>query len=378
MAAPFRVLVVFGTRPEAIKMAPVVKSLRDASGIEPVVCVTGQHREMLDQALQLFGIEPDFDLDIMRPNQDLSHITNGVLTGISEVLRQCEPHRVLVHGDTTTTFAASLASFYLKVPVGHVEAGLRSGNIHAPWPEEMNRRLADSIADKLFAPTEGARQNLLKEGADDGQILVTGNTVIDALFDTVDMLRSQPDLHKSASGMFPFLDENRRMILVTGHRRESFDGGFERISQALFDIAQRDDVQVVYPVHLNPNVRGPVNRILGGMNNVHLIEPVDYLPFVYLLDRCNIVVTDSGGIQEEAPSLGKPVLVMRDVTERPEGVAAGNAKLVGTKTKAIVDWVERLLNDGEEYGHMSKANNPYGDGKASQRIVEEIACEAGI
>ena len=297
-----RVLSVFGTRPEAIKMAPVVKALAEAGGVEARVCVTAQHRDMLDQVLGLFGIRPDYDLDIMREAQDLTHITSAVLAGLEPVLDDFRPDRVLVHGDTTTTFAASLAAFYRKIPVGHVEAGLRTGDIYAPWPEEMSRRLTDTIADVFFAPTETARRNLLDEGIDGGRILVTGNTVIDALMHVVDRLRDDRDIADRLAKQFPWLDAGRRMILVTGHRRENFGEGFENICTALARLARRPDVRIVYPVHLNPNVRGPVNRLLGEAPGIHLIEPVEYLPFVYLMDRAHFVITDSGGIQEEAPS----------------------------------------------------------------------------
>ena len=376
-----KILSVFGTRPEAIKMAPVVKALEAASGVESAVCVTAQHRDMLDQVLNLFSITPEFDLDIMRDNQDLTHITSAVLTGLGDVLDTYQPDRVLVHGDTTTTFAASLAAFYHKIPVGRVEAGLRTGDVFAPWPEEMNRRLSDSIADIYFAPTDGAAKNLHREGHNDSDIIITGNTVIDALLDVTAKMKDDDVLQASLGEQFPFLDPERRLILVTGHRRENFGQGFEDICQALATLGDRDDIQIVYPVHLNPNVQEPVNRILGDKANIHLIEPLDYLPFVYLMDQSFLVITDSGGIQEEAPSLGKPVLVMRDVTERPEAVAAGTVKLVGTDPQLIVRESTHLLDDTDAYAIMSRAHNPYGDGKAAARIVEEIikrgnACDA--
>lgn len=367
-----RILSVFGTRPEAIKMAPVVHALSRADGVESRVAVTAQHRGMLDQVLELFAIEPDADLDIMKPNQDLTHITAAVLDGIGRVIDEIQPDRVLVHGDTTTAFAAALAAFYRKVPVGHVEAGLRTGDIYAPWPEEMNRRLADALCDLHFAPTEGARQNLLREGTKTDSIEVTGNTVVDALFMTLERLRGDGAVAARMDEAFPFLDPSKRMILVTGHRRENFGPGFESICAALARLSERGDVQVVYPVHLNPNVREPVNRILGALSGVYLIEPVDYMPFVHLMDRAHLVITDSGGIQEEAPSLGKPVLVMRDKTERPEAVAAGTVKLVGTATEAIVAEAARLLDDDDAYAAMSRAHNPYGDGKAADRIVARL------
>ncbi|MEO5337274.1 MAG: UDP-N-acetylglucosamine 2-epimerase (non-hydrolyzing) [Magnetospirillum sp. WYHS-4] len=373
-----RVLTVFGTRPEAIKMAPVVLALARTPGIDAAVCVTGQHRGMLDQVLTLFGIRPDYDLDIMQANQGLGHITTAVLTGMEKVLAQFRPDRVLVHGDTTTTFAAALASFYQKVPVGHVEAGLRTGNVHAPWPEEMNRRLADSIADLYFAPTERAAENLRAENRPADRILVTGNTVIDALQHVVGMLRDDRHLRDRLEGLFPFLNSDRRLVLVTGHRRENFGEGFERICKALACLAERPDIQIVYPVHLNPNVREPVERILHKHPNIHLLEPLDYLPFVYLMERAHLIVTDSGGIQEEAPSLGKPVLVMREVTERPEAVEAGTVRLVGTDSAAIVAESVRLLDDRTAYDAMGRAHNPYGDGRAAERIVKEILREASL
>ncbi len=367
-----RILSVFGTRPEAIKMAPVVKVLEASPGIDSAVCVTAQHRDMLDQVLKLFSITPEFDLDIMRDNQDLTHITSAVLTGLGDVLDQYQPDRILVHGDTTTTFAASLAAFYRKIPVGHVEAGLRTGDVFAPWPEEMNRRLCDTIADIYFAPTESAAANLRREGHDPANIVITGNTVIDALLDVTRRLKDDHALQGSLNEQFPFLDPARRLVLVTGHRRENFGRGFEDICHALADLSARPDIQIVYPVHLNPNVREPVNRILKDKTNIHLIEPLNYLPFVYLMDRSFLVITDSGGIQEEAPSLGKPVLVMRDVTERPEAVAAGTVKLVGTDRALIAQECMRLLDDADAYAIMSRAHNPYGDGKASDRIVDEV------
>lgn len=365
-------LSVFGTRPEAIKMAPVVKALDEAAGVDAAVCVSAQHRTMLDQVLTLFDIRPAYDLDVMRDDQDLAHITTAVLTGMLGVLDDFKPDRVLVHGDTTTTFAAALAAFYRQVPVGHVEAGLRTGDIMRPYPEEMNRKLTDAIADIFFAPTETARANLEREGVDKGRIVVTGNTVIDALLHVVGLLKDDAALRREQEKRFAFLDAGKRLVLVTGHRRENFGRGFERIAAALGEIAGRDDVEIVYPVHLNPNVAGPVRRILGKAPNVHLLEPLDYLPFVYLMDRCHMVITDSGGIQEEAPSLGKPVLVMREVTERPEALAAGTVLLVGTDTARIVAESARLLDDERAYAGMSRAHNPYGDGKASGRIVKEL------
>lgn len=370
-----RVLSVFGTRPEAIKMAPVVHALEAMDGVESRVAVTAQHRTMLDQVLALFAITPDADLDIMKKNQDLTHITSAVLDGIGAVIDAEKPDRVLVHGDTTTSFAAALAAFYRKVPVAHVEAGLRTGDVYAPWPEEMNRRLADTLCDLFFAPTDSARDNLLAEGTDPARIDVTGNTVVDALFMTTQRLQDDAPLRKTMDEQFPFLDPAKRLILVTGHRRENFGDGFESICSALGQLAERSDVQIVYPVHLNPNVREPVNRILAEKDRIHLIEPLDYLPFVHLMTRADLVITDSGGIQEEAPSLGKPVLVMRDKTERPEAVAAGTVKLVGTHTETIVASTNTLLDDASAYEAMSRAHNPYGDGHAAERIAARLAKE---
>ncbi|MBH2042319.1 MAG: UDP-N-acetylglucosamine 2-epimerase (non-hydrolyzing) [Comamonadaceae bacterium] len=371
-----KVMLVFGTRPEAIKMAPLVKGLQArADELDTVVCVTAQHREMLDQALTLFEIVPDHDLNIMKPGQDLFDITGHILHGLKPVLVQEKPDLVLVHGDTTTTLAASLAAYYSGILVGHVEAGLRTGNKLAPYPEEMNRRLTGAIADVHYAPTGVAQANLLREGVAATAIHVTGNTVIDALLAVVHKLRNDAQAQKNLQERFAFLDPTRRLILVTGHRRENFGQGFQNICQALADIAsEHGDVEILYPVHLNPNVRQPVSEILAArkLYNVHLIEPVDYLPFVYLMDRAHLIITDSGGVQEEAPSLGKPVLVMRETTERPEAVDAGTVRLVGTSREKIVGEARRLLTDEAEYAKMSRAHNPYGDGKAVQRIVESI------
>ncbi len=369
-----KVLSVFGTRPEAIKMAPVIKALRATTGIEALVCITAQHREMLDSVLGVFAIAPDFDLDIMRAGQTLTDITSAVLQGMAGVLARSRPDWVLVHGDTTTTFAAALAAFYAGVRVGHVEAGLRTGDKRAPWPEELNRRLTDTIADLHFAPTEQARCNLLAEGVPAATIHVTGNTVIDALLYARGRLATERSLQGMFATRFPFsTDPTRRLVLVTAHRRESFGAGFERICHALKRLARRPDVQIVYPVHRNPNVQTPVQNLLAGCANVHLIDPVEYLPFVYLMDCATLIVTDSGGIQEEAPSLGKPVLVLRDVTERPEAVAAGTVRLVGTDEDRIVAEAERLLDNQSAYSAMARAHNPYGDGEAAARIAKEIA-----
>jgi UDP-N-acetylglucosamine 2-epimerase (non-hydrolysing) len=368
-----KVLTVFGTRPEAIKMAPLVHALAQDDAFESRVCVTAQHREMLDQVLRLFEIVPDYDLNIMKPGQGLSEITCRILEGLKGVMEEFKPDVVLVHGDTTTTMATSLAAFYQRIPVGHVEAGLRTGNLYSPWPEEANRKLTGHLAMYHFAPTENSRQNLLRESLRDDHIFVTGNTVIDALLWVRDRIMHNPELRTSLDQRYPFLDANKKLILVTGHRRESFGGGFERICSALAEIAlQHPEVQVVYPVHLNPNVSEPVNRILKGIDNIILIDPQDYLPFVYLMTRSYLILTDSGGIQEEAPSLGKPVLVMRDTTERPEAVDAGTVQLVGTDVAKIVDAVTRLLTDEGEYHAMSRAHNPYGDGHACQRILEAL------
>lgn len=363
-----KILSVFGTRPEAIKMAPVIKGLGAIEGIDARVCVTAQHRQMLDQVLELFEVKPEYDLDIMNAGQGLTDITCLVLKRLGEVLADFRPERILVHGDTTTAMASTLAAYYQKIAVGHVEAGLRTRDIYAPWPEEVNRRVVSAIADLHFAPTEGARRNLLAEGIPPHRVLVTGNTVIDALLAVVLRLEKDEALHDEMARRFAFLNHDRRMILVTGHRRENFGGGMERICQALAQLGERGDVQVVYPVHLNPHVQGPVQQLLAGKSAIHLIEPQDYLPFVYLMTRAHLILTDSGGIQEEAPSLGKPVLVMRDRTERPEAVQAGTVRLVGTDPPRIVSEASRLLDDGEFYEQMSTAHNPYGDGLASRRI----------
>ena len=353
-------------------MAPVINALDSASGIEALVCVTAQHREMLDQVLHLFNIRPDYDLDIMRPAQDLTEVTCGVLTGLRDILQSEHPDVVLVHGDTTTTLAGSLACYYERVPVGHVEAGLRTGDIYSPWPEELNRKIAGSIAKYHFAPTARAKTNLLREGVDVERIVVTGNTVIDALLDVVGRIHRDRSLMERLERQFPYLCPDKKLILVTGHRRESFGPGFERICKALSQIALREDVQIVYPVHLNPNVNGPVTAALGGHDNIHLIEPLEYLPFIYLMDRSYFIITDSGGIQEEAPSIGKPVLVMRDTTERPEAVEAGVVRLVGTDVEGIVAAAEELLEDEDTYVAMSTAQSPFGDGSASKRIVQVL------
>jgi UDP-N-acetylglucosamine 2-epimerase (non-hydrolysing) len=365
-----KVLAVFGTRPEAIKMAPVVRVLSADGEIEIKVCVTAQHRLMLDQVLELFDIQPDFDLNLMKPGQDLTDITSNVLLGLRDVLKEWRPDWMLVHGDTSTTLASALAAYYEKISVGHVEAGLRTGNIYSPWPEEMNRRVTGTIANIHFSPTEQAKKNLIQEGIPETSIHVTGNTVIDALLEVVERLRNDGLLISCMQKQFSFLNADKRLILVTGHRRENFGDGFDSICAALTQIALRDDVEVIFPVHLNPNVQEPVKRILGTNPRVHLIEPLDYLPFVYLMGRSYLLLTDSGGIQEEAPSLGKPVLVMRDTTERPEAVLAGTVRLVGTDKDKIVSEVFQLLDNPTAYLQMSKAHNPYGDGLAAKRIVK--------
>lgn len=369
-----KVLTVFGTRPEAIKMAPLALQLAADPRFDARVCVTAQHREMLDQVLQLFELVPEYDLDLMRPGQSLTSLTAAILTGMEPVLQDLQPDIVLVHGDTATTFAVTMAAYYQQIPVGHVEAGLRTGNLYAPWPEEGNRKLTGAITQLHFAPTSTARDNLLREGVNPDQITVTGNTVIDALLMVARKLETDEALSITQAEKFNFLDENKRLILVTGHRRESFGGGFERICQALAHIGTNNpEVEILYPVHLNPNVQEPVNRLLKDQPNIHLIEPQDYLPFVYLMNRAHLILTDSGGIQEEAPSLGKPVLVMRETTERPEAVDAGTVKLVGTDVNLIVDEVQRLLDDETAYRQMSRAHNPYGDGQACTRIVKTLA-----
>jgi len=369
-----KVLTVFGTRPEAIKMAPLVHELTADERFEAKCCVTAQHREMLDQVLELFEITPDYDLNLMKAGQTLNDVTARILLELKPVLQEFKPDVVLVHGDTATTFAASLAAYYEQIDVGHVEAGLRTGNIYSPWPEEGNRKLTGALTKYHFAPTETSKENLLKENFNPDDISVTGNTVIDALLMVKDKIDNDTDLNLTLSAVFPFLDEDKKLILVTGHRRESFGGGFERICEALAITAKaHPETQIVYPMHLNPNVREPVNRILAGIDNIFLIEPQQYLPFIYLMGRAHIILTDSGGIQEEAPSLGKPVLVMRDTTERPEAIEAGTVKLVGTEVDSLVSNLNELLTNEDAYKAMSYAHNPYGDGKACERILNELA-----
>ena len=369
------VLTIFGTRPEAIKLAPVIKALEARPDqFRSSVCVTAQHREMLDQVIHLFELKPDDDLDIMKPKQDLYGITSEVLLKLRDLLKEIKPDLILVQGDTTTTFAASLAAFYERIEIGHVEAGLRTCDKYKPFPEEINRHLTSVLADYHFAPTEQAKLHLLKEGTPEARIYVTGNTVIDALL-WILKRQSEPEQKMKMEAFFTKTLSpstlSRRLILVTAHRRESFGEGFENICQALKEIALRNpDVHIVYPVHLNPNVREPVYRIVGGMDRIHLIEPLEYEPFVYLMNQSFFILTDSGGIQEEAPSLGKPVLVMREVTERSEAVEAGTARLVGPKKEKIVQGAQKLLDDPDEYRRMANRKNPYGDGRASERIVE--------
>lgn len=368
-----KVMVVFGTRPEAIKMAPVVAALRAHPDIQPLVAVTAQHRQMLDQVLDLFGIVPDDDLDLMQSNQDLSGLFSRILTGMSRTLELRQPDLVLVHGDTSTTLASAMAAFYHRIPVGHVEAGLRTGNLQAPWPEEANRRLTAPLCSLHFAPTDRARCNLLAENIDASTIHVTGNSVIDALMAISSRIESDPGMRQRLDDELPSLDPHRLTLLVTGHRRENLGDGLENICHALNDITQARDVQVVYPVHLNPNVQEPVERLLGHNPRIHLIKPLDYLPFVHLMRLADLILTDSGGIQEEAPALGKPVLVMRETTERPEAVESGTARLVGRDRAVIVQESLRLLDQPAAYAAMARARNPYGDGRASARIADIIA-----
>jgi UDP-N-acetylglucosamine 2-epimerase len=364
-----KILVVFGTRPEAIKMAPLVKQLKSSPAFSTALCVSGQHREMLDQVLEIFDLVPDFDLNVMKANQDLTSLTSSILAGMRGVLKKYQPDLVIVHGDTATSYVTALAAFYQQIDVAHVEAGLRTGNLYAPWPEEAYRRLTGVLTKLHFAPTEQARQNLMGEGVAGDQIVVTGNTVIDALKQVVKKIETEPRLQAELRDLFPYLSDKRRMILITGHRRESFGQGFINICEAIKTLSDRfTDCDFVYPVHLNPNVQEPVTRLLGDLGNVHLSEPLSYLPFVYLMNRACLLLTDSGGIQEEAPSLGKPVLVMRETTERPEALAAGTVKLVGADEAKIVAGVAQLLTDKDTYTQMSRALNPYGDGSACQRI----------
>ena len=374
-----KILLVFGTRPEAIKMAPLVKALqKDTEHFETRVCVTAQHRQMLDQVLEVFGITPEYDLNIMAPNQDLYDITAKVLLGLREVLKDFRPDTVLVHGDTTTSMAASLAAFYMQIPVGHVEAGLRTYNMLSPWPEEMNRQVTDRICTYYFAPTEQSKVNLLQENIDAKKIFITGKTVIDALLMAVDIISTTAGVKEKMAKELQekgYTVGDREYILVTGHRRENFGDGFLHICKAIKELAAlHPEMDIVYPVHLNPNVQKPVYELLSGLSNVYLISPLDYLPFIYAMQHSTLLLTDSGGVQEEAPSLGKPVLVMRDTTERPEAVEAGTVKLVGTNAEAIVSNVTALLLDKEMYKRMSETHNPYGDGQACERIIAALRC----
>ncbi|MFN8576339.1 MAG: UDP-N-acetylglucosamine 2-epimerase (non-hydrolyzing) [Candidatus Sericytochromatia bacterium] len=374
-------MTIFGTRPEAVKLAPVIKKLEEyKDDFESIICVTAQHRQMLDQVLELFNIKPHYDLNIMKPNQSLFELTSNVLLNIQPILEKEKPDIILVQGDTTTVFVASLAAFYLKIKIGHVEAGLRTFNKYSPFPEEINRKITTCMADLHFAPTQTSKDNLLKENIEEKDIFITGNTVIDALFLTIDKLKKDEENNsfsekvKNISDLINKInpENNKKVILLTGHRRENFGQGFENICHGIKEIANNKDVEIIYPVHLNPNVREPVMRIIGDIPNVHLIEPLDYEPFVYLMSKSYIILTDSGGVQEEAPSLGKPVLVMRDTTERPEAVIAGTVKLVGTDKDLLIKETNKLLNDKDAYNSMSMAHNPYGDGKASQRIIDAL------
>ncbi len=368
-----KVLTVFGTRPEAIKMAPLVHALASDNRFDAKVCVTAQHREMLDQVLELFEITPDYDLNLMKAGQTLNDVTARILLELKPVLQDFKPDIVLVHGDTATTFSASLAAYYEKIAVGHVEAGLRTGNIYSPWPEEANRKLTGTLAAYHFAPTQTSEKNLLKENIDPNNIYITGNTVIDALLEVVRKIESSEDLQAELETNYPFINKNNDIVVITGHRRENFGEGFENICQAIADVAkQKPDCQFVYPVHLNPSVQEPVHRLLKDLENVYLIDPLEYLPFVNLMRLSTVILTDSGGIQEEAPSLGKPVLVMRDTTERPEAVDAGTVKLVGTNKNSIVTSLLELLKKESDYHNMSKAHNPYGDGQACIKILNAL------
>ncbi len=376
-----KILIVFGTRPEAIKMAPLVKACQNEQNFETKVCVTAQHREMLDQVLDIFDIIPEYDLDLMKAGQDLYDVTSGVLLGMKNILSDFKPDVILVHGDTATTFAASLAAFYQQIKVGHVEAGLRTGNIYSPWPEEANRQLTTQITAYHFAPTQTSKENLLKENVKETDIAITGNTVIDALFLALDKIKSDQNLEAkiidTIQKQFPsnskFNVQNSKFILVTGHRRENFGQGFINICESLKTLAQDNpNIEIVYPVHLNPNVQKPVNEILSNTSNVHLIEPQQYEAFIYMMEKSYFIITDSGGVQEEAPSLGKPVLVMRDTTERPEALEAGTVKLVGTDPEKIINEAQKLLDDPTVYEAMSKASNPYGNGTACKQIVDYL------
>ena len=384
-----KILLVFGTRPEAIKLCPLVRAFEEYSGFfESRVCVTAQHREMLDQVLELFEVVPDHDLDLMKPGQDLGQITGNIINGVQKILQDCSPDFVLVQGDTTTAFASALSAYYQKIPVGHIEAGLRTGNIYSPWPEEINRCMVSQIAQVHFAPTQKSRQNLLKEGHTEENIVVTGNTVIDALFWVLERIKNNDSLRRrvmerlidsfgqSTISLESIHTKKRRLVLITGHRRENFGQGFLNICTALKRLAVKNpDMDLVYPVHLNPNVQQPVYEILKGVSNIHLIDPLEYESFVYMMSLSTLILTDSGGVQEEAPSLGKPVLVMRDTTERPEAVEAGTVKLIGTDPQIIYQESMKLIHDPVEYEKMARAHNPYGNGTACQQIVDFIQGE---
>jgi UDP-N-acetylglucosamine 2-epimerase (non-hydrolysing) len=372
------ILVVFGTRPEAIKLFPIIHALKESPGFTVSVCVTAQHRQMLDQVLKITGIEPDVDLNLMKPNQSLSQLTSRILRGLDRTLATIRPNRVMVQGDTTTAMVAAISAFYHRIPVDHVEAGLRSGDNYSPFPEEVNRRIISSIASLHFAPTRRAADALLRENVPRRRVYVTGNSGIDALIKIKDRIADYAGVRDQIDDQLPKEGDNRRVILVTAHRRENFDGGMQRVASAIRMLAQRDDVVVVFPVHPNPNVLGPIRSLLEDQPRVRLVPPLDYLPFIYLLSRSDIVLTDSGGLQEEAPALGKPVLVMRTTTERPEGVEAGTALLVGTDPHRITGETMRLLDDRVHYSRMSFAHNPFGDGYASNRIVDILACESGM
>lgn len=368
-----KILVAVGTRPEAIKMAPLIKMLDQDQRFDLRLCITAQHRSMLDQVLNIFNIKPDFDLNLMTEGQELPSITTSIINGMTNIFDEFKPDLLLVHGDTTTTFACALSAYYKKIPVGHIEAGLRTRNIYSPWPEEANRQLTSIVANYHFCPTDTSRQNLINERVKEETIFVTGNTVIDALKMALDRVTNDSKLIKDIENTFQFLDPAKKIVLVTGHRRENFGHGFLKICEAIKHISSNNNnLQIIYPVHLNPNVQEPVSKILSGIDNVHLLEPLGYLSFVYLMNRCDIILTDSGGIQEEAPSLGKPVLVMRESTERPEGINAGTVKLVGTDAQKIISEVEMLLYNEIEYQKMSRLNNPYGDGKACERICNVL------
>lgn len=370
-----RILTVFGTRPEAIKMVPVIKSLNHCITFQTKICVTAQHRSMLDQVLSLYNICPAYDLNIMKPNQSLTNTISDIMKGLEPILEDFKPNWILVQGDTSTTFAAALSAFYKKISVGHIEAGLRTHNIYSPWPEEINRQLTSRIATLHFAPTDISKKNLILEGIPAERIFVTGNTGIDALLEGVTYINSNRQILNNMKDKFSFLDSDRKIILVTSHRRENFGEGLSELCHALLKLSQRDDVQIIYPVHLNPNVFDPVNRVLSDKKNIYLLEPLDYLPFIYLMTQAYLILTDSGGIQEEAPSLGKPVLVLRETSERIEGIRAGTTKMVGVEKELIQACIEELLENEDLYNTMSMTSNPYGDGKAAQRIMERLQNE---